>query len=380
MTAIKKILLITVTVLMVFSLLCVGVSASDVMTITVSDAEGERGELVEVVLNVESNPGFAGMRINVPSTDDFEVVDVKNGTIKKDITVGLNILWDSVSDSTATGTLVTITFRIGENAKFGENVIIVKVYECCNAKLEDVTVNIEPIKINVLGGPIESVTDETTADVVTTETDEIFVSEETVESETESQGVAIGTEEDTTNKAETETDCGVTDPDKETDVITDETQAAEDTEGGIITEAESTSDEENNNPPSGDNSNNDPSSGDNSNNNDSSKDEETTLPKNEVEETVTVTEASDDKTDVRTEDTTEDTTEDRIENTTDLTIGDVTDSAKDTSASEESTKAEVESDKNPDKSWGCGSSISFGALFSVVLLGALTFIKKKKDI
>ncbi len=154
MNAIKRILLITVTVLMIFSSLCVGVSASDVMTVTTSVAEGERGELVEVVLNVESNPGFCALMINVSQTEDFEVVEVKNGTVMKTMTSGKNILWDSASDSTATGTLLTVTFRIGDRAQAGENTINIRVIECFNDELDPVSISIEPIKIKVLGEPL----------------------------------------------------------------------------------------------------------------------------------------------------------------------------------------------------------------------------------
>lgn len=321
MKTIIKILSITLTALMLLSALCIGVSAADVMTVSTSSAEGERGETVDVVLTVESNPGFAALLITIPQTEGFEVVEVKNGTVMRQMTSGKNILWDSSSDSTATGTLLTVTFKIGDRAQAGENIINIKVIECFNDAFDDVSVSIAPVKINVLGEPILPV--ETTAEE--TETDE------TVESDTEIGSVDTETDEVFTNNVETDSENNVTATEKETEVKVDDTKEPETddvTEEGI---------------------NPDGSENGGANNNGSSN--------------VDGTSKDDDTT----------------EEATDVTIGGATESTKDASASEESTKADVETEKKPDKSWGCGSSVSFGALFSVVSLGALTFIKKKKD-
>ena len=152
-----KILAIIISVLtvMAWMLPMIAVSAEDTLVISSSSAEGERGETVEVTLTVDSNPGFAAMVITVSKSSDIEVVEVKNGTVMKSMTAGNNILWDSASNSTKTGTLVTITFLIKDSAKFGEHVITVRMNECFNETFDAVPVTIEPIVINVLGEDTE---------------------------------------------------------------------------------------------------------------------------------------------------------------------------------------------------------------------------------
>ena len=47
-------------------------------------------------------------------------------------------------------TLLTVTFKIGDRAQAGENIINIKVIECFNDAFDDVSVSIAPVKINVL--------------------------------------------------------------------------------------------------------------------------------------------------------------------------------------------------------------------------------------
>lgn len=160
-----KVFAIIISVFTMIALMCpvLAVSADDTLVISTSKAEGKRGDTVEVTLTVDSNPGFAAMLINIPVTSGFEVVEVKNGNVMRSMTPGKNILWDSDSNSTATGTLLTVTLLITDSAEFGETVINVKMIECFNDTFGAVTVSIEPIVINVLGE--ESEEESTTSEV-----------------------------------------------------------------------------------------------------------------------------------------------------------------------------------------------------------------------
>ena len=150
-----KVLAIIVSALMIMAFIFpVTVSADGKLEISTSSAEGKRGDTVDVVLTVDQNPGFAALLINIPASSGFEVVEVKNGTVMRQITIGKNILWDSSSNSTATGVLLTVTIRITDAAKVGENKINVRVIECFNADFNSVSVSIKPIVINVLGEDI----------------------------------------------------------------------------------------------------------------------------------------------------------------------------------------------------------------------------------
>lgn len=194
-------------------------AANNTLTITAEEVSGERGDTVEVVLKVSENPGFAALRITVSESKDFELISVTNGTVMKTMTSGKNILWDSATNSTATGTLVTLTYKISDTAKLGKNVIKVTLRDCFNASLNMVEVSISNIVINVEGQPeVEDTTTVVTPPVETepkpvetepkpVETTEIVtdnIEDSSVESTTEGSKV-----EDTTTKDEGTEDVSV---------------------------------------------------------------------------------------------------------------------------------------------------------------------------
>ena len=165
-----KILVYTLIVgLLVVGLFPIAALAADGnLVITASEVTAKRGETVEVVLNVTENTGVASLLINVAETEGFELVktDVKNGTVMSNITVGKNILWENIEDSdtmsipkdsTAMGTLVTLTFKIADNAKLGKNEIKVAAIDSFSYDVDtnvcaDVTINVSNIVINVEDG------------------------------------------------------------------------------------------------------------------------------------------------------------------------------------------------------------------------------------
>ena len=136
-------------------------------------------------LVVNSNPGFAALLINVSEMQGIEVVNVKNGSVMATMTSGRNILWDSVSNSSSTGTLVELTFRITNSAKAGEYIINVSALECFNDSADDVTVVIDPIVINVIEKSEQNTTEEDDVDEVSTTGEDDVTSEEDVTNEKE---------------------------------------------------------------------------------------------------------------------------------------------------------------------------------------------------
>lgn len=146
-----KITVFTLLVALMLASICPAVLAGsdDTLVITSKEVTVERGDSVDVALVVTQNPGFAGLRIHVAATDGFEVAKVTNGTVKNTMTAGYYILWDDTKNTSNTGTLVTLTFKISEDAPLGKNNIDVILADCCDAALEDVEVSIAPIVINV---------------------------------------------------------------------------------------------------------------------------------------------------------------------------------------------------------------------------------------
>jgi hypothetical protein len=160
--------------------------AEGTLTVSASSTEGRIGDTVEITLTVDSNPGFAALLINVKTGDGFELVSAKNGTVMHNMTTGNNILWDSASDSTSTGTLLTLSIKICENARLGDNYIEVKVLECYNSSLNSVNVAIDSMQIKVVGDQQTTETESTVESSVETNETESTVESSAETNETES--------------------------------------------------------------------------------------------------------------------------------------------------------------------------------------------------
>ena len=204
---VKKLLaiILSITVILTCFGAVVASAVSNELTISASDAEGARGETVTITLTVESNPGFAALLINVSGGDNFEVVSYENGSVMSQITTGRNVVWDSASDVSVTGNLLTITIRIGENAPLGDNTINVRAIECFNESGETVVVSAENIKITVKDGETTVGSTSTEANDTNGENDEDAISTETVKNDT----TKVEEENDASNDSSTEKNgCG----------------------------------------------------------------------------------------------------------------------------------------------------------------------------
>lgn len=225
-TKILIVALVAVFVAVGFFTTVVGAS-NDTLVITSEEVSGERGETVEVVLKVTENPGFAAMRIKVSESKDFELISVTNGSVMRDITTGKNILWDSASNSTATGTLVTLTYKISDTAKLGKNEIKVTFIDCFNEDLLAVNVSLTNIVINVESQPEVEETTTATVPPVETEPKPVETNPAPVETtEATTVDATVSTEEQTT----VETNGGVAT--EESGADTEEKTPAETNNGG----------------------------------------------------------------------------------------------------------------------------------------------------
>lgn len=112
-------------------------SAGD-LVISVESVTAPAGDTVIVTLSVTSNPGFSYLRLTVTQDDTLTLIDAENGSILKDFDQGVNLMWSADTQSTATGTLVTLTFKIADNAVQGDYPITIKFRECYNDNYDDV--------------------------------------------------------------------------------------------------------------------------------------------------------------------------------------------------------------------------------------------------
>ena len=100
------------------------------LELSVANVSGAPGSEVEVALNVSTNPGVAWIAVTLDyDKAALELVDVTNGSIIKDMDVGINLNWSADEDSTATGTLATLKFKILASTA-GEYSVKLKGREC----------------------------------------------------------------------------------------------------------------------------------------------------------------------------------------------------------------------------------------------------------
>lgn len=100
-------------------------------TLTAESKQAKPGDTVKVVLDLANNPGVAYLRLTVKyDTAALTLKTVENGSIISDLDQGVNLVWSADSNSSANGTLVTLTFEVKENAAVGDYTVDLVLREC----------------------------------------------------------------------------------------------------------------------------------------------------------------------------------------------------------------------------------------------------------
>ncbi len=140
----KKIFAITLTLVLVLGLCIFPVSAAGTGSLSMTNAEGKQGDTVTVSVNLSSNPGLITMKFAVSYPSDLELLSVQNSgllggwtTPAPTISSPYTIRWaDSlaINNNTATGTIVTLTFKIKDSATPGTKAISLTFNESRDAE------------------------------------------------------------------------------------------------------------------------------------------------------------------------------------------------------------------------------------------------------
>ena len=111
------------------------------------------GDTVTMKLSLKNNPGIAYLRMTVVcDTEGIETESVKNGEILSDFDSGVNLQWSSDKNSSVSGTLATLTFRLSKSLSNGSYPVSVKLRECYNDAYEAVSLTATNGSISVTGG------------------------------------------------------------------------------------------------------------------------------------------------------------------------------------------------------------------------------------
>ena len=116
--------------------------------ITVENVTAHAGDEISVKVYVKNNPGFMYMKVRMyydPSVLEF--LGAENGTVSTDaFEIGAKtgdlmeaFIWNTSSDATGDGLLVTLKFKVAENAEVGEYSIKASPVEAYNYNEDEVT-------------------------------------------------------------------------------------------------------------------------------------------------------------------------------------------------------------------------------------------------
>lgn len=140
----RKTIIAILLVSLIFGMSAFPVFAAGTGNLSVSGAEGKQGDTVTVSVNLNSNPGLITMKFAVSYPSDLELLSVQNSgllggwtTPAPTISSPYTIRWaDSLSttNNTATGTLVTLTFKIKDSATPGAKTVSVIFNESRDAE------------------------------------------------------------------------------------------------------------------------------------------------------------------------------------------------------------------------------------------------------
>ena len=137
----KKLLSIFLILTMLAPLAVIG-NASAVPTISVGTAQGAPGETVTLNVDFLSNPGINSYSLTLGyDTEKFSLVSADaSAEVGGDIEAGDNIVWLKSADTSYSGTFLTLTFKIADNAAPGDYPVSVsyKKGDICNYDEHDV--------------------------------------------------------------------------------------------------------------------------------------------------------------------------------------------------------------------------------------------------
>ena len=117
-------------------------------SIVVETVRAAAGDTVTLNVILKNNPGFAGMNAYLTYSDVLELVAVEN-KIPMTFTNGTTLVWDSDSNYSSDGLLMTLTFKVAENAEDGDYAIYVHFIDAFNLNLDDVTFHSVSGKVTV---------------------------------------------------------------------------------------------------------------------------------------------------------------------------------------------------------------------------------------
>ena len=139
----KKIVISLMLAVLVLSTCLFSVSAAGTGSLSATSASGYRGDTVTVNVNLSNNPGLITMKFQVSYSSNLTLLSVSNSNLLGGWTIPAptiqspyTVRWsDSLAtvNNTANGKLVTLTFKINDDAKIGTETVSITFNESRDA-------------------------------------------------------------------------------------------------------------------------------------------------------------------------------------------------------------------------------------------------------
>ena len=151
----KKLIAICLAMLLCVSLLSVTASADASASISVASVAGTPGNVAQVTVNLNSNPGLAAMLFQISYDDSIleltsiDGVSFGTGSAWTTSKTTGKALWDASEDSTYTGPILTLTFKVKDGADCGSANVTVSCISANNKAEELVSIYSASGKVTV---------------------------------------------------------------------------------------------------------------------------------------------------------------------------------------------------------------------------------------
>lgn len=158
----KRVFAMILALIMVISMIPVSVFATEVPTFSISSVNGNPGDEVEVKVSISNNPGIMVMNYKIVyDTTRLERVEFTGYGMGGGVwTIGENTdkaLWDGATDSTFNGDIMTLKFKIKENAPVGDAKISIKDFDIVNEADDEIIPNMVAGKVSVVAKPVTGI-------------------------------------------------------------------------------------------------------------------------------------------------------------------------------------------------------------------------------
>lgn len=161
----RKLISLLMCIVLLFSVFTNVAIADSGITISVSSKEGYRGDTVEVSVNISAGSAMQAFGFELKyDTKVLELVDAKKGTnlvgspvINSNLSGKVVFSYAATSSIVASGSVLDLTFKIKENATYGESAVTISVNEFSDGSFSPIPYEVRFGSVTVIAPMLEAV-------------------------------------------------------------------------------------------------------------------------------------------------------------------------------------------------------------------------------